>query len=68
MLLKYFPYTGLETRDNGVLSWMDLHKHCHKIPGGTDLSGNTCFTLHTEKDYGSKLLHENLNKIPENKS
>ena len=46
MLIKYFPSSGLTTRDNGILDWIDAHGACHPNNGEIDLAGNPGFTLH----------------------
>jgi len=51
-LLKYFPSTGITTRDNGILEWLDKHAFCHINAKErlVDLGTDPGFTLHTEAD------------------
>ena len=64
MLLKHMVATGLTSRDNGILEWLNGHIDCHGSRYNQDLAGNTCFTLQTESQNYPELCSDKQNYIP----
>ena len=48
MLLKFYPTSGLMSRPNGIMEWLDSHCRCHPRSYEMDLGDDPGFTLHTE--------------------
>ena len=69
MLLKFFPTSGLTTRDNDILEWLDTHARCHPRSYNGNLGGDPGYTLHTEDSLeNGGLDYSKQNRTPDGRA